>query len=63
MKVRDLQTKLSRFNQDAEIEIVVNNYPQKFSVLFGTSEGCTPENCEQVSFYVEHMCESENNGL
>lgn len=59
MKVRDLQEKLSGYNQDAEIEVLVNNYPQEFIILFGCTEQCTPENCEQVSLYVHSTCESE----
>lgn len=59
MKVRDLITRLQAFNQDADFEVLAHNYPQQFSITFGSSEGCTPETCDCVSLYLDSLCGSE----
>ena len=62
MKVKELQEKLQRVNPEAEVEVIVNNYPQKFTLVHGGSEGCTEKNCRDWGFYVDDMCDSEREG-
>lgn len=38
MNVAELQKYLSDFNPLAEVEVVVNNRPMSFELLFGSSE-------------------------
>lgn len=53
MKVFELIDKLSRYNPEADIDVVVNGYPKPFEISFGTSEGCTPQTCDFVGLMVE----------
>lgn len=57
MKIKELLQKLATVNPEAEVQVVVNNYPQLFSLAFGNAEGCTQENCTTFSFYVDSMCD------
>ena len=59
MKVKDLIEKLKEYNENAEIEVIVDNYPAKFSLCYGGSDGGTKENCDTVDFYVEDYCTNE----
>ena len=52
MKVRDLIEKLKEYNQDAEVQTVVDNYPQQFTIMYGSSDGCLKHNCDHVSFVI-----------
>ena len=58
MKVKELIEKLKEYNQEANFCVVVNNYPKDFKICYGTSEGCTKENCDSVDIMIN--CESEN---
>ena len=53
MTVQDLIEKLSRYNKTATIGVYINGMPKEFEICYGTSEGCTPENCDSVDFMVE----------
>jgi hypothetical protein len=59
MKVKELIEKLNRFNPEAETSVIVNNQPELYSITFGGPEGSTKENCEDVNFYVDHLCSNE----
>lgn len=54
MKVKDVVKELLKYNQEADINVISKNTPYKFSFAYGTSEGCTKENCESVSLYLEN---------
>jgi hypothetical protein len=58
MKVKELIKKLNEYNPEANFYVIVNSYPKDFEICFGTSEGCTKENCDSVDIMVN--CESEN---
>lgn len=62
MKVSDLIETLNRYNPNASVEICVRGTQKNFELCYGGSEGCTPENCENVTFMVETSCEKENTG-
>lgn len=53
MKVYELIEKLNRYNKNADVGVCVNGMPKEFEICYGTSEGCTPANCDSVDFMVE----------
>lgn len=55
MKVKEFIEKLSKYNPKADIGIVVNNSVHEFEICFGTSEGCTKENCDEVNLHVKGL--------
>lgn len=59
MKIKDLIKELKKFNPEADVTVVVHNYPEDFSITWGNAEGCTKENCDEVSFYVDRLCDNE----
>ncbi len=59
MKVKEVITKLSEYNQEAEFEVIANNRKQSFSFVFGTSEGITKLNCLTAGLYLDETCQSE----
>lgn len=44
--------KLSEYNLGAKFNIVVDGYVKPFEICFGSSEGCTKANCEDVELMV-----------
>ena len=44
--------KLSEYNLDAEINVVVDGFDRPFEICFGYSEGVTKANCETVDLTV-----------
>jgi len=59
-KVRELINQLGDYNQDAEVDIIVHNRKENFSLSFGSGEGCTKKNCSSVSFYIDRLCTKDN---
>lgn len=59
MKVRELIDELGEVNQEAEIEVIVHNYPRDFEICFGGSDGCDKETCDSVSIYANEFNEKE----
>lgn len=59
MKVYELVKKLNGYNQNADINVVVNGYPKEFEICSGGGEGCSPINCDRVDFMVDTPCEEE----
>ena len=59
MKVKELLEKLSEYNLEADISIVLNNSARDFEICYGTSEGCTKENCDEVNLYVKGLNNDE----
>jgi hypothetical protein len=46
MKVRELAERLRGVNPEAEFEVVVLNYPQRFTFCHGGGDGCTEADCD-----------------
>ena len=59
MKVYELVKKLNRYNQNADINVVVNGYPKEFEICYGSSEGCQPYNCDCVVLMLDTSCDEE----
>ena len=59
MNVKQIREKLKEYNEDAEFIVVVKNYPVKFEICFGNTEGGTKQNCEEVCIYTESTEEQE----
>lgn len=57
MTVEKLIEKLEEYNPKAKIQTVVKNCPQPFEICFGSSEGVTEKNCEDVSLMID--CRNE----
>lgn len=58
MTVKEIIDKLSKYNLDAEINVVVDGYTRPFTICFGDSEGATKTNCETVDLMVDDICEA-----
>lgn len=58
MKVRDLIQKLSIFNGDAEVLVVVACEPCPFSITCGSADGGTAATATDVSFTVDERPEN-----
>lgn len=59
MKVRELIEKLKEFNQEAEVDVIAHNRKYDFSLCWGGSEGCSKQNTDEASFYVDALCVGE----
>jgi hypothetical protein len=59
MKVKELRKKLKEYNQDADVDVIVYNRQQNFSLCFGGCDGGTKLTADSVSFYVDELCQSE----
>ncbi len=53
MKVKEIIEKLNKYNGEAEFEVVVKGRSEPFEVCYGSSEGCTPLNCEEVCLMID----------
>jgi hypothetical protein len=60
MKNRDLIKKLLNYNLDAEINVIAHCKKHDFTITWGSAEGMTKGNAEDVSFYVDELCNDEN---
>ena len=58
MKVKELIEKLKEYNPEENFYVVVNSYPKDFKICYGTSEGCTKENCDSVNIMIN--CQAED---
>ena len=58
MTVKEIIDKLSKYNLEAEINVVVDGYTRPFTICFGDSEGATKTNCETVDLMVDDICEA-----
>lgn len=59
MNIAELVDTLYEYNPTAKVKIIVNGTPMEFSIAYGSSEGCTKENCDSVSLYVDTLNKSE----
>ena len=62
MKLKELMSLLEDFNPEAEVDVVAHYMPQKFSLAWGSAEGSTKQNCDEVHFYVDELCQDEAEG-
>lgn len=53
MKVENVIELLKDYDPTAEFNVIADCRVQEWSVCIGTSEGCTKDNCQEVSFVVE----------
>ncbi|HDY66225.1 MAG TPA: hypothetical protein ENH85_00385 [Candidatus Scalindua sp.] len=61
MNVEQLIAKLHNYNPKAEVNVIVHNQIEDFTISFGGgSEGETKETCKEVSFYVDRLCQSDD---
>lgn len=58
MTVKEIIDKLSEYNLEAKINIVVDGFDRPFTICFGSSEGVTKTNCETVDSSKEAIRES-----
>ena len=60
MKIKDFIEKLSEFNPDADVQVVVGSMPKGFDICWGGGgEGETKKDCKEVSFFVDGMNSSD----
>lgn len=52
MKVKEIIDKLSEYNSEAKINVVVDGFERPFAICFGYSEGVVKTNCETVHLMV-----------
>lgn len=60
MTVKELISELFKFNPDADVNVIAHCRAWEFSIAWGSKEGCTNLNADEVSFYVDALCSSEN---
>lgn len=59
MTIRELIKKLGEYNPEARVDVIAHNRSEEFSIVFGGAEGDTKETTDSVSFYVDQLCDSE----
>ena len=63
MTVKEIIDKLSEYNSEAKINVVVDGFERPFKICFGYSEGIVKTNCETVNLMVGDIGEAgEQNG-
>jgi len=61
MGIEKLIVSLNNFNPNAKVNVIVHNQIEDFTITWGGgSEEETKENCKEVSFYVDRLCQNEN---
>lgn len=61
MTIKEIIAKLSEYNPEAEFNIVVDGFSRPFTICFGSSEGVTKTNCEDVDLMIGDICDEVNN--
>ena len=59
MKVRELIEKLQEMNPEAPVLVIVHNRAEQFSLTWGGGECCPKERASDVGFYVDRLCQHE----
>lgn len=59
MKVYEVIEKLKKYNQNADLCIVVNGFEKPYVMGFGGDEGCSSASCDRVAFIVDTPSEQE----
>ena len=57
MTVKELINKLSEYNLEAEINVVVDGYVKPYTICYGGAEGVSKANCETVDLMVDDISE------
>ena len=57
MTVKEIINKLSEYNLEAEINVVVDGYVKPYTICYGGAEGVTKANCEDVDLLVNDIGE------
>jgi len=52
MKVKEFIEELNKYNLEAKIEVLIDNYPKGFRIMHGGSEGCSNKSCDFVCLEV-----------
>ena len=52
MTVKEIIDKLSEYNSEAKINVIVDGFERPFKICFGYSEGIVKTNCETVDLMV-----------
>ena len=60
MTVKEIINKLSEYNPEAEINVVVDGYVKPYTICFGGAEGVTKANCEAVDLMVGDIGEESD---
>ncbi len=55
MKIKELAEYIKNVNPEAEFQVIVLNYPQKFSLTHGGGDGCTLANCDDWGPMVDEV--------
>lgn len=58
MTVKEIIDKLSEYNSEAKLNVVVDGFDRPFTICFGSSEGVTKTNCESVDLMVGNIGEA-----
>lgn len=53
MKVHQFIALLTRYNPEADVNVVVDGRPMEFELCCGSSEGGTPKTCDSVDLMVD----------
>lgn len=53
MKVKEIIAELSKYNGEAEFNVIVKGRAKEFEVCYGSSEGCTRLTCDCVDFFID----------
>jgi len=59
MIIYELIDLLKDFNPKAKVTVIVHCRNEKFTITYGNSEGVTKATCDEVSFYVDRLCQNE----
>jgi len=60
MKVKEFIEELNKYNLEAKVEVLIDNYPKEFRIMHGGSEGCTEKSCAFVCLEVIGYNSQEN---
>ena len=58
MTVKEIIDKLSEYNSEAKINVIVDGFERPFKICFGYSEGIVKTNCETVDLMVGDIGEA-----
>ena len=60
MNIEQLLAKLTKFSPKAEVDIIVHNQSEDFTIVWSEdSEGEIKKNRQRVSLYVDRLCQSD----
>lgn len=59
MTVEELIDILGYYNGDAKIGVIAHNREYSFTITVGGADGVKKENATEVHFYVDELCQNE----